>query len=313
MFEGAEKKFEIVSKNFDFFSLDDSVFYDWVKSAQTQVLSEIKNDYWKAFLLSESSFFVSQNSVIILTCGITRLIKFLPCFLKSVPSTEIQFLSYERKNEYFPHKQQTCFFEDSKSLESIILGKSYIFGRLDGHHVYLYSSELPIDIDEKQGQTLEILMYNLDAGVRKLFLNANPSKEDVLSELGLNNFFEDCKVDQHHFDPYGYSLNALKGEFYYTIHVTPEKESSYVSFETNDVMKSNLVNSMLLAFKPSCFDTVSFLKNSNLSSDHFEEFSKTQDVRKKLQSGYDVVFKSYEKKEIKPVISKPYLINLKEL
>ena len=40
------------------------------------------------------------------------------------------------------------------------------------------------------------------------------------------------------FEPCGYSLNAMKGDTYYTMHVTPEEDFSYASFETNLDAKS---------------------------------------------------------------------------
>ena len=44
------------------------------------------------------------------------------------------------------------------------------------------------------------------------------------------------EVDLHHFQPAGFSLNAVRGPrgLYATIHVTPEVGFSYASYETND-------------------------------------------------------------------------------
>ena len=35
------------------------------------------------------------------------------------------------------------------------------------------------------------------------------------------------------FEPRGYSMNAILDELYYIIHIVPESDSSYASFETN--------------------------------------------------------------------------------
>lgn len=54
------------------------------------------------------------------------------------------------------------------------------------------------------------------------------------AELGINQLFPDgTQLDSFLFSPCGYSANAIKGDRYATIHVTPEVDYSYASFETN--------------------------------------------------------------------------------
>lgn len=61
--------------------------------------------------------------------------------------------------------------------------------------------------------------------------------DNVTTEKMFSDLFNDSwKTDHFHFTPCGFSLNALQpeyGESYATIHVTPEQDFSYVSFETN--------------------------------------------------------------------------------
>ncbi len=40
-----------------------------------------------------------------------------------------------------------------------------------------------------------------------------------------------AKVDDFSFEPYGYSMNAIWNQNYYSIHVTPQEQCSYASFE----------------------------------------------------------------------------------
>ena len=51
---------------------------------------------------------------------------------------------------------------------------------------------------------------------------------------GIDKLIPGCLIDDYLFDPCGYSMNGLmRGGYYVTIHITPESEFSYVSFETN--------------------------------------------------------------------------------
>ena len=52
--------------------------------------------------------------------------------------------------------------------------------------------------------------------------------------MGLRSLFPSSLIDDYLFEPCGYSMNGLDASGgFYTIHVTPEKEGSYASFETN--------------------------------------------------------------------------------
>ncbi|KAJ9477705.1 S-adenosylmethionine decarboxylase proenzyme [Pseudozyma hubeiensis] len=66
------------------------------------------------------------------------------------------------------------------------------------------------------------------------------------NKLGLTELFPDTELDAFAFEPCGYSANAVMprggkndNAGYWTIHVTPEEDSSYASFETNVALCSN--------------------------------------------------------------------------
>lgn len=68
--------------------------------------------------------------------------------------------------------------------------------------------------------------------------NANPLDSHVLGaqlskRLGLRGLLPNATEDCFLFSPCGYSSNSVQGDRYATIHVTPEVDFSYASFETN--------------------------------------------------------------------------------
>src|SRR6185312_3150352 len=81
------------------------------------------------------------------------------------------------------------------------------------------------------------------------------------TQTGLDRLFSGYLVNDHAFSPIGYSLNAINGARYYTIHVTPQDESPYVSFETNLNSRRDMeatIKSVLEVFQPRAFDVVYF-------------------------------------------------------
>lgn len=108
-------------------------------------------------------------------------------------------------------------------------------------------------------QTLEILMSRLSPAACASFYHpsssptsstnlsytsplyaSDPSDADahalgakLSAELGITELLPDATLDSFLFSPCGYSSNAVQGDRYATIHVTPEEDYSYASFETN--------------------------------------------------------------------------------
>ena len=68
------------------------------------------------------------------------------------------------------------------------------------------------------------------------------------------------EIDDFTFEPNGYSLNALNGKQYLTIHVTPQPENSYVSVETNLPLQKILALPLSI-LKPKYFDVLGYQMN----------------------------------------------------
>jgi S-adenosylmethionine decarboxylase len=72
---------------------------------------------------------------------------------------------------------------------------------------------------------------------------------------GIDQLVPGATIDPRAFEPCGYSMNAILYNSYSTIHITPEKNCSYVSFETNQKLASyhSLINNVVRTFKPKRF------------------------------------------------------------
>ncbi|KAK9449322.1 S-adenosylmethionine decarboxylase [Limtongia smithiae] len=150
-------------------------------------------------------------------------------------------------------------------------GSAYMVGRMNSeHHWYLYSAKrdpvaqtfvAPVNSIVADGrfedQTLEILMTGLDQKKAAKFYNdryvpdtASDSGSSSLSDdldpghiggaevttaCGFQKLYPSARIDAFSFSPCGYSANGVTDgtHHYFTVHVTPEEQCSYASFESN--------------------------------------------------------------------------------
>jgi S-adenosylmethionine decarboxylase len=298
-FEGSEKKLELVIKTTS--SLRDLGQNFWstiVNASEAKILSSIKNESVHAYLLSESSLFVWDDRLVMITCGETKLIQSVHKLLETFSKEQIQSLIFQRKNEYCSHLQKTNFFSDISSLKGIFKGEAYRFGHLDSHHNFLYHANKTYG-PPADDHTQELLMYHLGSDAKEVFCKKNQDKNTIRKFLKLDHYFKNWIIDDFIFDPFGYSINALKGNDYFTIHVTPQEEASYASFETNLKLwetKNNFGHHLLQSFSPHSFDMIAF--NDSLPERPFKNTIPVKSVKKNLDCGYNVHFKQFIKNEV---------------
>lgn len=260
-FEGPEKKLEVIllSPSPDIRDNADNRWERVTEASGCRIISRIGNDCMDAYLLSESSLFVWNNGFVIITCGKTSLINALDEMLKIIPQDKIAFMFYERKNLIFPNEQPSNFEDDAAHLLKYFPGKSYRMGPANDDHLHVFYYARPEAVTESDS-TLQILMNDLDSSVTSEFqINGAKSSETAEMEKSLHSIFRrPMTIDDYRFAPYGYSLNGITGENYYTIHVTPQSGSSYTSFETNilETDYARIIQSVVSLFKPGKFTIV---------------------------------------------------------
>jgi S-adenosylmethionine decarboxylase len=305
-FEGSEKKIELIVRDVDLREWEDSYWHSMAEAAGAKVLSKITNDKCTAYLLSESSLFVWKDRITMITCGRTTLVNALLHLLKRVNGDQIDFLTYERKNEFYPHEQHTSFHKDMEVLQNILPGSAYRFGFPDEHHLFLYHLSKPYHFS-KVDSTLEILMYNLQGPSSEIF-SCDQTLERVRELTRVDRIFPGFTIDDHLFTPCGYSLNALKGEEYYTLHVTPEEFGSYVSFETNVKHGREIgraIRSLVEIFRPRSFDVIHFHTEKELKAFELAPFIQRTHVRQNLKCGLEAGYSTYYIKSDEPSAAVP--------
>ncbi|XP_062896824.1 S-adenosylmethionine decarboxylase proenzyme isoform X1 [Mobula hypostoma] len=319
-FEGTEKLLEV------WFSRQDQCKgsgdlrtiprFEWDKlleNVHCLIISVTKTDRQEAYILSESSMFVSKRRFILKTCGTTLLLQALVPLLDLAREycgfDSIQDFFYSRKNfvkpahQEYPHRN---FQEEVEFLDMIFPnGAAYCMGRMNSDCWYLYTLDVPEDSGIKQpDQTLEVLMSELDPAVMdQFFMKDGVTVNDVTRMSGIRDLIPGSVIDATLFDPCGYSMNGMKVDgTYWTIHITPEQDFSYVSFETNLAQTSydDLINKIVDIFKPGKFVTTLFVNQnskcrSSFSSPQKIEGFKRLDRQFAQFNDYNFVFTSYVK------------------
>lgn len=306
-FEGAEKKVEIVvSKGMgNLRELGQGYWAEVVSACEATILSKISNQYCDAYLLSESSLFVWDHYLLMLTCGQTRLVRSVCKMIDDFKAENLESLIFQRKNEYRAKEQHSSFLEDVETLKSKVDGRAMRFGKIHSHHnlIFHLSKKYAAESDDK---TTEMLMYDISAETGKFLTAEGNSVERVRDFFCLDKVLPGFEIDDFVFKPYGYSLNAIKDDKYYTIHVTPQEGCPYISFETNIHItneKQGILKHFLEVLKPASFDVIAF-NGSATQFDFGANYSRRTASREKLSIGYNVEFGYYFKED--PQIEKPF-------
>lgn len=311
-FEGPEKRLEVDFKwNPNSLNglreISKEKWQELLNYAKCTIISHTPNDYFDAYVLSESSLFVYPFKMMVKTCGTTTLLNVIPKLIEYAQelNLEIEFVMFSRKNYMFPTKQMGphSYWEDEVNhLNNYFDGNSYIIGNQATDHWYLYladySQSTRVVTPEK---TLEIMMHKLDSAAAAQFYRKE-GQGDKDKFPGIAELIPDCETDEFNFTPCGYSMNGLYKQAYSTIHVTPEPHCSYASFETNlsSTCYNALINQVLSIFKPATFSVTFFTeKGPNAVTSipftvEMEGYVVKHKTVSELEGNCDVIMVNYE-------------------
>lgn len=308
-FEGPEKKLEIILSEPDpgLRSNKDMRWNKVVNASGAEIVSMISGPDMDAYLLSESSLFVWSDRVLMITCGKTTLVKAVPELIRVIDKDRIAFFFYERKNLMYPQYQTSDFEADVAMLAATFCGKSYRLGPANHDHVHIFYASMPETASatlaqEDDDETLELLMHDLDPEVLKAFIpKQGEGASDIEARTGIDRLYPGMQSDMFIFDPYGYSMNRISGQYYSTIHVTPEETGSYASFETNisEPDYNKKIQQILEIFKPGRFTLVFTETISETDPGEgrlprkIEGYRRTEKSLYEFDSGYAVLFSNF--------------------
>ncbi|XP_022916769.1 S-adenosylmethionine decarboxylase proenzyme isoform X3 [Onthophagus taurus] len=334
-FEGVEKLLEIwfgtatsADGGADLRKIPRNKLENLLKIVRCEIISFCRNDRVDAYVLSESSMFVSKRRFILKTCGTTTPLLCLEPLLVLAEQyagfTDVEDLFYSRKNYKRPELQVSPhqhFDEEVALLDTLFPdGAAYCLGAINKDCWYLYTlnpfpekAVKPISGSEPD-QTLEILMTDLDPDIMAIFskeecLNA----EEATKKSGIDKLIPNMVIDDFLFEPCGYSMNGISKNttveissgYYMTIHITPESDFSYVSFETNVPASSywEIIVKVLDTFLPGKFVVTIFSNQTSQakgSSKELQYLGKIRDwTRRDIQlcqfKNYDLTYAFYSK------------------
>ncbi len=236
-------------------------------AASCTVLSVQRNKRFDAFLLSESSLFVADDAIMLKTCGTTTLLRALPVIIDVAAACDIvpTTVSYSRVRFQHPELQpwpHASFVDEVTYLDNTLhaQGTPLQMGAGDWH-VYVAHLGQSTAVPKSPTHTLEIFMFDLDPTAMHHFFDAGPDAQLTTKKSGIASLLpDDAIIDEYNFEPCGYSLNAIDESGCITIHVSPEPQASYVSFEStadSDCL-ADTVAKVVKLFRPSRF-TVAFV------------------------------------------------------
>lgn len=293
-FEGPEKTMEVVFRSDKgavdgLRSLSRSKLDYLCTKAKCTIISKVSNNHMDAYVLSESSLFVYRHRFIMKTCGTTTLLRCLSSLLEfaDVIGLELLWVGYSRKNlsnpsaQLWPHSnfgEEIRYIDSHEKFQNRLKGTGQILGPITGDHWFVYVADhsqytdsLPAVAPSRHltssnltqsssipsnERTINMMMFDLDPEVAQLFFTKNcPTGKDMTAKAGIQHLCPGAVIDETCFHPCGYSMNAILHDAYSTIHITPQTECSYASFETNNYLNdySAMVRNVLTIFRPKRF------------------------------------------------------------
>jgi ornithine decarboxylase len=206
----------------------------------------------RAYMLSESSLFVTDTSLVLKTCGRTTPLAALEPILdlavptwrqKKEPEKYMQYATFTRLGYMRPNEQvepHTSWEQEVAHMNKFFFGEDMILGSQGTSQQHVYVSNYMPKNEVVDAFSTQVALTDLDTSESLRRYGSMPSdlaplktawqqlhgneKRSVAANPALDEFF---------FEPIGYSSNAVFGKNYTTIHCTPQPGCTYLSVESS--------------------------------------------------------------------------------
>merc|ERR1719167_705769 len=198
-FEGVEKLLEVWftgsrkgdAEESDLRNIPRSSLVSLLSIVNCSIVSTTTNSKVDAYVLSESSMFISKRRFILKTCGtttpldciedLTRLVRKYTAF------DTVEEIFYSRKNFQRPELQKhphRNFSQEVEILEKYFgAGAAYCMGSLNSDCWYIYTmKDFSRKMTSEPDQTIEILMSDLDPDIMHIFHQENSANAQEARE-----------------------------------------------------------------------------------------------------------------------------------
>ncbi|NTS77924.1 hypothetical protein HR060_13780 [Catenovulum sp. SM1970] len=234
MFDTSEKKLTIYfdkNKCPSLLALTDDFWLEMCKRAGAEILNKIENKYCRAYVLSESSLFVWADRILLITCGNTQVANAAKYLLEVLQkcafcdgdvALAVNKLTMHLPNSHLDEYENWQAWFSVKGLplsaEITTLGTTYQHIK-ETDYLNLFNS--------RNHYHFSALPLNIVNDFRQF------TAKQQIAFLRLDQVLADFTVQYHAFEPWGFSLNALKKDSFICLHISPEYTNSLITIESN--------------------------------------------------------------------------------
>ena len=265
-----------------------SVWETVLVRAGCAIVSEARGERYVAYVLSESSLFVTQTEVMVKTCGTSHLLALVGPLLSAVPPLlALESVVYGHKAFADPDAQPEAYADPEFGPELALLDAGLVeagVGRPDSHGAWHFAgSNVPVPDaywahvaawecgggrEHRASKASQASHLGWGERIEFMVVGADPSPMlgdagSVLAGMGAKLMADamggEACVDSHAFHPQGHSFNVCveaqgrDGVLYATGHLTPDLPAPYLSYETNHMDRghaSAVLSYLLSVFSP---------------------------------------------------------------